>query len=819
MSFTGKILFDLLPAYYRTRDSQLAAAANLARGPLQSLLLLIAEQVGAVEEDLGQLYDDQFIETCAPWVIPYIGDLIGYQSVKGIAAQVANPRAEVAHTISFRRRKGTALVLEQLARDVTGWGAHAVEFFQLLVGNQYMNHIRLRNHGTADLHGWKTRGYIESGFDATAHTVDVRRIAIERGKYNIQNIGIFLWSLNSYPLQMATLAGAASVMVPATSSGNAGSASSSNSSSSGAQLASQCFRFNTAGRDAPLFNNPISQGSDITAPANPSNVPDRIKRHVLCSDIQQGSRAVYYGEGKSLALYVNGVLLSPYQIQVCNLSGPDGAWINVPRADGPYAAAIDPELGRVALAPVAVGVTAPLVQASFCYGFSGDIGGGGYPRNDAPTNSFVVTNSPVEYSSAQNGSQTLLDTLLAAIGQLPAEGGQVAVEITDNGIYTLAPESSSAAVSPLAINVPAGATVELRAADDLRPTLIIDGSLQISGGNDSSFYLNGLLLTCGSSPPSAACALVAAPASAADGSQSQLGTLGITHCTLVPGGYWQHDAQGVPQPLYGGLATLVAECAGLNLQIASSIVGAIQASELVSVSASNSIIDANDRAGVAYVGVPGIGDSDPAPGGTLTLIGCTVIGKVRATLLSLVSDSVVWASDYPDTVVPGDGAVATHGSSSSSGSSGSSGSGGISGLVSQSPSSNSSSGSGGSASSSGPGGFAPPPWSASLWASRDQQGCVRFSFLPLNSIVPLPFKCVVESIGAPVPLFASLRYGDPGYCKLFHATDDSIRRGADDSGEMGAFHFVLAPLRETDLSIRIQEYMPVGLEFGIFYQT
>src|SRR5580658_7320662 len=156
-------LFSLLPAVYRIRDAQIAQSqplltpaekatlaalqaldpplssdqqaqltqltAKASRGPLQSLLMVIQEQLAIVAEDLDQLYDDQFIETCAPWVIPYIGDLIGYQSVKGIAPAVASPRAEVAHTISFRRRKGTVLVLEQLARDVTGWGAHAVEFF------------------------------------------------------------------------------------------------------------------------------------------------------------------------------------------------------------------------------------------------------------------------------------------------------------------------------------------------------------------------------------------------------------------------------------------------------------------------------------------------------------------------------------------------------------------------------------------------------------------------------------------------------------------------------------------------------------------
>jgi len=63
------------------------------------------------------------------------------------------------------------------------------------------------------------------------------------------------------------------------------------------------------------------------------------------------------------------------------------------------------------------------------------------------------------------------------------------------------------------------------------------------------------------------------------------------------------------------------------------------------------------------------------------------------------------------------------------------------------------------------------------------------------------------------------RYGQPAYLKLMACTDDSIRRGADDGSEMGAYHFVMAPQRESDLQIRLQEYVPVGMEFGIVYQT
>src|ERR1700690_749311 len=96
-------LFQLLPAVYRTRDAQIARSRQLltaaeleqiaqlqalpqplpvdqqaelneliargSRGPLESLLMLIGEQLEALAYDMDQLYDDQFIETCAPWVI------------------------------------------------------------------------------------------------------------------------------------------------------------------------------------------------------------------------------------------------------------------------------------------------------------------------------------------------------------------------------------------------------------------------------------------------------------------------------------------------------------------------------------------------------------------------------------------------------------------------------------------------------------------------------------------------------------------------------------------------------------------------------
>jgi len=136
MSLDADTLYRLLPAVYRIRD----AAQD---EPLRALVGAFARELQALEENLEQLYDDQFIETCADWAAPYIGELIGYRSLHGASPAVASPRAEVANTIAYRRRKGTALMLEELARNVTDWPARAVEFFEQLATTQYMNHPRL----------------------------------------------------------------------------------------------------------------------------------------------------------------------------------------------------------------------------------------------------------------------------------------------------------------------------------------------------------------------------------------------------------------------------------------------------------------------------------------------------------------------------------------------------------------------------------------------------------------------------------------------------------------------------------------------------
>ena len=96
-------------------------------------------------------------------------------------------------------------MLEQLARDVTGWPARAVEFFEQLAATQYMNHVRLYAPATADLrsdaHAASFGGAVQRG---GAHRGDAAA-GTGSGRYNIPNIGIFLWRLRPFPLSNVPL--------------------------------------------------------------------------------------------------------------------------------------------------------------------------------------------------------------------------------------------------------------------------------------------------------------------------------------------------------------------------------------------------------------------------------------------------------------------------------------------------------------------------------------------------------------------------------------------------------------------------------------
>src|SRR5277367_6530140 len=119
-------IWNLIPGVYRANDSDQFDVD----GPLRELVDRIAGQVAVVRRSIDRLWADQSIETSDDWVVPYIADLLDTNLVNGLDAR--GQRLDVAKTIHYRRRKGTVAVLEEIARDVTGWDAHVVEAFRRL---------------------------------------------------------------------------------------------------------------------------------------------------------------------------------------------------------------------------------------------------------------------------------------------------------------------------------------------------------------------------------------------------------------------------------------------------------------------------------------------------------------------------------------------------------------------------------------------------------------------------------------------------------------------------------------------------------------
>ncbi|HEU4768186.1 MAG TPA: hypothetical protein VFS77_12460, partial [Pyrinomonadaceae bacterium] len=349
-------LYQLMPVVYRQRDEELG-------GALRDLLRVISEQVNVVEENILQLYENWFIETCQDWTVPYIGELIGYTPVheagepgRTPADQPRNriliPRREVATTIQSRRRRGTLALLEEVARNTAGWPSRAVEFFQLLSVTPAINSSLGSRGRMPDLRRAFDLDLLDSPFERLAHTPDVRRIGSGRtgGRYNLPAVGLFVWRLNEYSVTKTQAACLEDDGLPF------------------------AYTFSFLGNDTPLFARTQPE-TDPTQIADQANLPVRIRR--LSFERRTGR---YYGEGKSMQIWTgvsddnNGLQIHPVpldRIKAANLSD----W-NRYRTPHGYVA-VDPELGRIAFHP---DESPRGVWVSYYYGFSADIGGGEYRR-------------------------------------------------------------------------------------------------------------------------------------------------------------------------------------------------------------------------------------------------------------------------------------------------------------------------------------------------------------------------------------------------------------------------------------------------------
>jgi hypothetical protein len=574
-------LYQLLPAFTRLRDADSGEV-------LRALLAVVQTEVDRVQGNIEDLYDSWFIETCPEWLVPYIGDLLGIRSQYVFDPSAGSSRRLVANTLGFRRRKGTASMLEDLARAATGWPAREVEYFRLLAATEHLNHVRPRAFRTPDLRDTNALELLDGPFETTGHLVDVRHIASGRGKHNIPHVGLFLWRLEAFAIERA----------PASPAGPAR------------------FRFGQLGADSILFN-PARTDTDLLARTDEGDVPGPLRPRALYDELEGARAALAGGHAPQLAylggarpafrvfLPADGSEVPPELIQICDLS----AWATLPPArtvtlpDGSTLrarVAVDPRLGRLAFVSGTVPAT---VHVSYHHGFSAPVGGGSYER--ALTLAPAGTRKLYQVGVADPLAPA--DAALAdALATWVADGRPDAIiEVKDSGAYTVAD-----------LDVPAGGKLEIRAANHQRPVLRLGGDWELGLDPDASLSLNGFLVAGGS-------LRVSTRAGGAGASIDHFLALG--HCTLVPGLSLKQD--GTPAtPAGESLALDPASTGRLTLRVERSLLGrvalATAAPDFSSVvRIESSVVDGSGGSAEALAGV------DVHLGRT------TVFGGLRATTL------------------------------------------------------------------------------------------------------------------------------------------------------------------------------------------
>ncbi len=448
-------LWKLLPEVYRTSDTDQFGK----NGPLREMVNRIGATAAELRRGIDRLWEDQSIETCDDWVIPYLADLLDTNLVFGLDPR--GQRLDVANTIDYRRRKGTLGVLEQIASDITGWDAKAVEFFRRLGRTRHgldppigpasaagsdITRLRLaeglqgaltgtRIGGFADLRNVHGAGKAHTAFDEFFHTADTRAGRGARGWYAIPHLGIFVWRLLSLPVGTVT---------PVAVRGCPG-----------------WFTFDPTGRDISLFARQrlADQFGDNWVSPEEAQLPGPISQALLNDDIALGAA----GEG----LYGDLGALAVLSVT----SGPAGETALLPAA----ALTLRPAKGRFAYH-----ASPPLdLVTRYCYGFPSLIGAGPFDRRGQAI-SVPLPDPPAAVSGG--GDALITGTQTTAV----TTAGSGTITVGDSLTYGGAPD----------LTVQAALT--LRAENEQRPLVRLDPSAPwvITGGSTAaSLTLDGLFIS------------------------------------------------------------------------------------------------------------------------------------------------------------------------------------------------------------------------------------------------------------------------------------------------------------------------------------
>ena len=742
-------LWEMIPAIYRHED-------GLAENPgvLRALVEILAEQAAILRRSHDRLWEDQFIELCNDWAIPYIADLVATRLVSALNKR--GRRADVAKTIYYRRRKGTLRVLEELISDIAGWEGKVVENFCRLGRTRHGLDCRVadyeekegnRSHptplagrfsgtlpgGWADLRRQRGSELTGGPFDEFHHTADVRQHRGVYGRYGIPKLAFHLYRLNSFKIQGVTPYQRADGV---------------------------SFTFDPSGRDIQLFmpsNRPDDYDWDQWRSALEWELPAPIRCRLLghaeyeitealiqmlvndhglsqaaadelriFSEVRRDSQSTNRGTRfrsenrlqntfdtlvNSAELLDPGVYLPLIRSAIIDDCGkkallPDAVQVIVAQPEGevPREQIVAGNLSNWSASAPGKRLVIDAergrflfldggvgdVTVSYHYGFSGKIGAGTYDRR------HVDETTPT--SGVPPGGGPLLEPMISDDG---------ITQINDSATY--GPISDKSSIEK----------ATLQAANQQRPYLRLasDWVLDTGTNTDAELTLDGLWIG-----GSGNYEIIL---------QGDYERVTIRHTTLDPGG---EDADGNPIPS----VSLVVEAKVEEMVIDASITGQIRTQNngiVEKLIVRDSILQSIDL------------DVDPSypESGEVEMTRVTIFGPVEVHRLWASEALITDNTDVTDT----------------------------------------------------------------------QNGCFRFSAAPEGSRLPRFYES--HYITDSNHYFTSRRFGHQGYGQLSETAPEEIRRGAENGSEIGAFSALINPIKLDSLGSKVDEYMPFGL-IPIFIQ-
>ncbi len=479
---TTEELLDLLPVHLRVRDEETG-------GLLRALLDVVAGELGILNADLDDLYASWFVETAPEWVIPYLADLVGVGDLPAEAEGTVSRRAYVANTIGYRRRKGTVAVIEQVARDASGWPATAIEFFSRLSASGNVNHVRPDRPATASLRGAAQLDLVPpavavGALDPLGHTGEVRHIAGGGGRYNIGHVGVFLYGTQVYAFNSADPDDWPDAVPTADG-----------------------YAVHPLGRPTPLFAPPtledtvehLAVEADLPVPLRPRRLLD------LLTAARVDPRLPL-----PVGVEIDGTVLRPDRLRVTGLE-------ELATGAGPQAM-IDPVGGRLVTFEGTTRSTPALVRVAHAYGSVADVGAGPYDRAGVHADALARQGFVGDGDSTRPDVRAQVavgagDSLATALTD--AETAWAGADSPAGGTYVLSIAGSTRQAGDLAVTVPPATRLIIVAAswqdrvlrtgevlppvpgeyapEGLRP--VLDGRLEITGGDGSAVLLDGVVIT------------------------------------------------------------------------------------------------------------------------------------------------------------------------------------------------------------------------------------------------------------------------------------------------------------------------------------